>query len=312
MLRWLRAVQSRIALISLTMLMAALPSAADAVGRSSGYVVRLAPEGQPPVDIYAEEMGRGPVVLLLHGLGGSSYAWRNVAPRLAARHRVIALDLRGHGRSAKPFDQHYSPDDHAAVVREFIRTQRLTGITLVGHSFGGMLTLKLAMDRRLEPHRIARIVVIDAPAYPQPFSPGVAFLRRPVLPYVALHLVPSELTATIAFMMEQFGFDRLTDRDITMYANPLSDPGGPHALIETASRIVPSNLHRLIARYPTITKPALVVWCREDQVVPLSSGIRLARELPRARLAVLDGCDHLPTEQAPAALSAEIARFLAR
>jgi pimeloyl-ACP methyl ester carboxylesterase len=141
---------------------------------------------------------------------------------------------------------------------------------------------------------------------------GCLLLKTPVLPYLALLLVPPELTMAVAFMMEQVGFDRLTEQDISIYAGPLSEPGGPHALIETADRIVPANLHRLIARYPTMSKPTLVVWCRHDSVVPLTSGQRLAATLPRARLAVLDTCDHLPSEQAPAALSRELRRFIGR
>lgn len=277
------------------------------------YRVTVAPDGQPPLSLYVEEMGRrGPVVLLLHGLGGSSYSWRHVAPRLAATHRVIAIDLRGFGRSDKPFDLAYSPADHAAVVRAFIRQQRLFNVTVVGHSFGGLVTLLLAMDGRLEPHRIARIAVMDSPAFQQPFSPGVDFLRRPVLPYVVLHLVPPEVPTAIALMMEKMGFETFSRRDISIYADPLLEPGGPHALIETARQIVPPDIDRIVARYRTLSKPALVLWCRDDQVVPLSTGVRLARTLPRARLVVLDGCDHVPAEQAPGAVVAELQRFLGR
>lgn len=291
-----------------------LPSdtwAAPAGSRGSGYFMELRPEGQPPLRVHVEEAGAGPPLLLLHGLGASTYTWRHVARGLAPRNRVIALDLRGFGRSDKPFDQHYAPADHAAVVRAFIEARNLSRITLVGHSYGGMLALKLALDRRLAPHRIARLVVMSAPAFPQPFSAGVRFLRKPVLPYVAL-LVAPELTTAVSFMMEQVGFDRLTDRDISIYAGPLSEPGGAHALIETASRIVPANLNGLIARYPTMTKPTLVLWCGQDSVVPLRTGQRLAATLPRARLAVLDGCDHVLSEQVPEAVSAEIRRFVER
>lgn len=101
---------------------------------SVGHHVRLSPEGQPPLNVYVEEMGRGPPILFLHGLGGSSYSWRFVAPRLAATNRVIGLDLRGFGRSDKPFDRAYSSTDHANVVKAYIRQANLSRITLVGHS----------------------------------------------------------------------------------------------------------------------------------------------------------------------------------
>lgn len=300
--------------ICLFVFAAAIPAAASArvAGQSIDYRVEVRPDGQPPVMINIEEMGRGPVLLLLHGLGGSSYSWRHIAPILATSNRLVAIDMRGFGRSDKPFDQFYAPADHAAVVRAVIKQLRLAGVTLVGHSYGGIVALMLAMDHRLEPHRISKLVLMNVPAFPQPLTSAINFLRRPVLPYVVLNLIPAELPTAVAFMMESVGFDRLTQKDIAIYADPLMAPGGPHALISTAQQIVPPDLDRIVDRYPTITKPALVLWCRDDQVVPVSTGARLARSLPRARFAVIDGCDHVPPEQAPDRVASEMKRFLGR
>ena len=113
-------------------------------------------------------------------------------------------------------------------------------------------------------------------------------------------------------MMERMGLERLEQRDVSIYADPLKEPGGPHALIETARQIVPVDFDRIIARYRSITKPALVLTCRDDQVVPLSSATRLARTLPNARLEVLESCDHVPPEQAPDAVVQAMRGFLAR
>ncbi len=299
---------------SLCMLLTSLaPARAHAPsGGPINYRVTVQPAGQPPLSLYVEEMGRGPPMLLLHGLGGSSYTWRLVAPALAATHRVIAIDLRGFGRSDKPFDQAYAPADHAAVVRAFMNERRLANLTLVGHSFGGVVALLLAMQPGLEQHRIARLVLLNTPAYPQPFSPMVELLRKPVLPYIILNIVPPEIPTALSFAMERMGLSRIHQRDIDIYADPLHAPGGPHALIQTALHIVPPDFDRLIARYPTMAKPTLVLTCREDQVVPSSTATRLARTLPNARLAMLDGCDHIPPEQAPQAVISNIRRFLGR
>ena len=292
-----------------------LPSSAQPSSAGSpviNYRMTVHPVGLPPLSLYVEETGRGPVLLLLHGIGGSSYTWREMAHELGARHRVIAVDMRGHGRSDKPFDLAYSPFDHAAVVRAFLVERRLSQVTLVGHSYGGLVALLLAMDRSIEPHRVVRLVVIDTPAFPQPFSPGVAFLNRPVLPYLALTLLPPELPIGLALLMEKFGLDRLTGHDVTTYAEPLSEPGGAHALISTARQIVPPGFDRVIARYRTIAQPTLVLSCRHDQSVPLSSAQRLARTLPNARLKVLESCDHMPPEQAPEAVLAAMRGFLTK
>jgi pimeloyl-ACP methyl ester carboxylesterase len=280
--------------------------------RNLNYRLTVHPAGQPPVAIYAEEMGQGPVLLMLHGLGGSSYTWRAIAPRLASHYRIIAMDLRGFGRSDKPFDRSYGPRDHAAVVQAFIRERHLSQVTLVGHSYGGVLALLLAMDRNSDAQRISRLVLIDTPAYPQELSPGIAFLNEPVLPYVALTLLPPEVPIALALMMEKMGFERMTGRDVAIYADPLVQPGGVHALIETARQIMPVDFPRIIAGYRAITQPTLVLACRDDQVVPLSTARRLSRTVPSARLAVLDNCDHVPPEQAPEAVVAALRAFLGK
>jgi pimeloyl-ACP methyl ester carboxylesterase len=278
---------------------------------SHGYTMEVAPAGYPPVRLYAEETGQGPTLLLLHGLGGSGYQFRRIMPELARRHRVITLDLRGFGRSDKPFDTHYSALDQAAHVREFIRRRGLAHITLAGHSFGGGVALALTLDlNRTRPGAISRLILMNAPAFPQPLSLAVSFLRKPVLPYLALNLIPSQITAQLSFSQDLGKFGHITETDVTRYAAPLAETGAVHALVATARHIVPANLPDLVRRYPTIRQPTLLVWCRSDPVVPLVTGISLKRMLPDARLRIIDGCTHVPPEETPGELLAHMQNFL--
>lgn len=280
--------------------------------RTDAYKVVVQPPGYPPVALYVEETGRGAPLLFLHGLGASGYALRRLMPDLIRNFRVITIDLRGFGRSDKPFDQYYSALDQAAHVREFIRRRGLTGITLAGHSFGGGVAIALTLDlNRTEPGRISRLVLMDAPAFPQPLSTAVGFLRTPVLPTLALNMIPSYITARMSLSSDMGNFGHITDTDIASYALPLSEPGAAHALVTTAHRIVPPNLPDLIRRYPTIRQPTLLIWCRKDPIVPLVTGIALRRILPRARLRIIDGCTHVPTEEAPGELLMHMQMFFA-
>jgi pimeloyl-ACP methyl ester carboxylesterase len=101
--------------------------------------------GPVPVQLYVEEAGRGPPLVLIHGLGGSSYSWRRLIPSLARTHRVYAIDLKGFGRSDKPFDTNYGPDDQALLIAALMRQRRLVGATVAGHSYGGTVALSLAI-----------------------------------------------------------------------------------------------------------------------------------------------------------------------
>jgi pimeloyl-ACP methyl ester carboxylesterase len=100
------------------------------------------------------------------------------------------------------------------------------------------------------------------------------------------------------------------ERDIRGYAAPFYDLGSRHAFIETAQAIFAHNRQTMGMRYRAIRQPTLLVWCRCDRIVPLKTGRRLARLLPNSRLAVLEGCNHLPQDEVPARLLATLRTFL--
>ena len=87
------------------------------------------------------EAGQGPPVILLHGFGASAYSWRFLGPVLAKDHRVLTIDLKGFGLSAKPEDGKYALRDQADMVAEFIRARDLHDLVVIGHSMGGGVTL---------------------------------------------------------------------------------------------------------------------------------------------------------------------------
>ena len=165
------------------------------------------------------------------------------------------------------------------------------------------------MLERYDRHRIARLVLMNAPVYPQEFTTAVQFMQLPVLPYAALTLLPKEVPVTIALMTEAVGLNQITNQDIDIYSQPYADAGARHAIIQTARQISPPDAKRIMAAYRRVRQPALIIWCRHDQVVPLATGQRLHRDLPRSRIKVLDGCDHVSPEQRPVTIARAIRRF---
>lgn len=296
------------AAVLVCVLLAAL--GAPQAGAVSRYRVALAASGAPPTALYAEELGVGPPLILLHGLGASTFTWRRIAPALARTHRVILIDLKGFGRSDKPFDDRYTAADQAALIAAFIRRRGLGGVTLIGHSFGGTVALRTALILNGEPGRLARLVLIDVPALKQDFGEGAEVLRTPGVPYAAMALAPPELMARILLRLVSAPGRRIPESDVRGYAAPFYDLGSRHAFIATAQAILSANTRRLGADYGAITQPTLLVWCRRDRIVPLATGRRLARRLPDARLRVLGRCNHLPQDEVPGALLATLRPFL--
>jgi pimeloyl-ACP methyl ester carboxylesterase len=289
-------------------LAAACTAAASAPAAS--YRVTLEAPGQPAIGVHVEEAGAGPPLVLIHGLGASTFTWRHVMPALARRHRVIAIDLPGCGRSDKPRDAAYSAARQAALVAAFLRKTGLRYVTLIGHSFGGTVALLTALELNGEQDRIARLVVIDAPALKQDFGDTAELLRTPGLPYAAISVAPPELMARMLLRYVSAPGRDIPEEDVRGYALPFYAHGARLAFLATAQSILAANVPAMGARYRDIRQPTLLVWCRRDRIVPLATGRKLARRLPNARLEILKACNHLPQDEVPLTLLGKLEAFL--
>src|SRR6185437_573538 len=107
---------------------------------------------------YRDE-GDGEALLLIHGMAGSSDSWRSVLPQLSKKYRVIAPDLLGHGRSAKPRVSDYSLGAFAVWLRDFLDELGVSHATLVGHSLGGGVAMQFVYQH---PDYVKRLVLISS------------------------------------------------------------------------------------------------------------------------------------------------------
>jgi pimeloyl-ACP methyl ester carboxylesterase len=263
------------------------------------------------VHLAFSEQGHGRPLLLLHGLGASSYAWRFVIPSLAQKYRVIALDLKGFGRSDKPRDGKYSLFDQAELVDGFIKEHKLHHLTIVGHSFGGGVALALALkDKKRVKKRIDQLILIDSIAYKQDIPWGIALMRTPLISDLGISLIPPETQMKIALQFAYHDKSKIPPEAPREYARQLSTPGGKYALLRTAAQLIPENIERFTRRYGDLDLKTLLIWCRNDGIVPLSYGRRLYNNLPNARMHILPACVHLPQEELPELTSRLMLDFL--
>ncbi|MFP3921909.1 MAG: alpha/beta fold hydrolase [Dichotomicrobium sp.] len=270
--------------------------ATQAASQSSDHVT----VGDPPVRLAVNDVGEGRPVVFLHGLGTNSYTWHRILPALAERYRVITIDLKGFGASEKPLEGDYTVRAQADLVKEVIARKQLRDVTLVGHSYGGGISLLLALDdKKAQRKRISRLVLLDSIAYPQTTPLFFDLIQLPVIGDLSVSMIPPEVQIEQALRLAYEQESAVTKEAIAQYSAPLHTAGGKHAIIETVRHIVPDNIETIARQYPEITVPTLVVWCDQDRVVPVALGRQLAENMPHAGLQIVRGCGHAPQEEKP-------------
>ncbi len=264
------------------------------------------------VELSYTVQGSGKPILLLHGFGANRANWRFIAPSLARSHQVWMLDLKGHGDSAKPDDKAYSLHDQARLVIGFIKQQRLTQLTLMGHSFGGGTALLITLSLLEESNTtIERLILIGSIAYPQKLPIFIRILRRPWLGRLGLTSLPARLLSYLVLRMAYFDGRKITPESIGYYAAPLRQSDGQKALIATALQIIPREFDDIVSRYRNIHIPTLLIWGDHDRIVPIASGRRLEQDIQGSRLEIVAECGHIPQEEQPESLLKLLESFIA-
>jgi len=245
----------------------------------------------------------GPTVVLLHGLASSSQTWAAVMPLLGAHAHVIAPDLLGHGRSAKPPSGDYSLGAYAAGLRDLLVALGVGRATIVGHSFGGGVAMQFAYQF---PELTERLALIASGG----LGPDVSFaLRAATLPGAALALrvastctprwltrlgqrlaraVPTVAPADIDGLVD--AFSSFTDRGArTSFTHTVRG-----ALNWSGQRL--NGIERL---YLLADVPVLLVGGDHDAVIPVAHTLAAHDLLPAGRLEIFDGAGHFPHVEQP-------------
>ncbi len=251
-------------------------------------------------------------MLALHGFGASLFSWRHLPSALPDR-RVIRVDLAGHGRSPPRTDGRYGLADFAAQLVDFIDEQGLGEFDLIGHSLGGGVALMTALDlAERRPDAIRSLILVGSVALPQPIPWIMRLARAPWVGPVLISRVPADLIVPSALRGAFHDPRRVTPEMIQNYAENLAAAEVRRALIATARQVIPDDLPGLIARYHSLRLPTLLIWGKQDWIVPPAIGIALNTLVEGSTLLLVDGCGHLPQEERPEIVMPAIAAFLAK
>jgi len=260
---------------------------------------------------YVDE-GTGEVLLFVHGTPTWSYEFRHLIKVLAKRYRCIAVDHLGFGLSGRPAGFAYSPEAHAAVLREFVDRLGLDRFTLVVHDFGGPIGLPLALDR---PSRVARVIMMNTWAWPLDDDPRMAKGARLIGGAIGRMLYRYANASLKLIMPSAYGDKKkLTPAIHAHYLNVFSDRDARvlvlHAL---AKSLLGSRAHyqSLLDRIGSLRQmPVLIIWGMKDTAFQPYQLARWRALVANAVVVEVPGAGHWPHEEEPAAVVAAIERFL--
>ncbi len=241
-----------------------------------------------------------PPLVLLHGIAGSADEWQGVMPGLAQRYRVYAPDAPGHGHSDKPrpLDGHrYDVPGYTESTLDVLDALGVHRSPLVALSGGGPVALTLALD---QPDRVSQLVLVDA-----------AGLGREVSWDYRMASLPG---AQLAFRLglspkrsERFGRRLLYDQTklppgwVERRLAIWSTAGATEAFFTTVRNSLTLRGQRVTFthRLDEISQPTLIIWGRQDPIIPVRHALAAARRIPNARLHVFDRCGHVPLWEYP-------------
>ncbi len=240
--------------------------------------------------------GEGPPVVLIHGLGGSLHIWHGVTENLARHHHVVAMDLRGHGRSSTsgPLSIARWADDVAALIHAL----ELPAVTLVGHSMGSLVAQHLAWRN---PEAVDQLVLVGGISWFEPdvrdgYRQRAELVEREGLDALVDDWLPGALAPRTHAKLPQ-----LTGllRDLFLRNDPKAYAQACRALADAPK----------IDR-ESIGQPTLMLVGDHDRSTPIAMSEELQSEIPVSRVQVIPTASHWAPLEQPDAIGAAVLQFL--
>ena len=240
-----------------------------------------------------------PTVILLHGLGAQAESWQfNILP-LAANYRVIALDQIGFGKSDKPFLK-YRVATYADFLDKFMSELKIEKAHLVGNSMGGWVACLMAIKY---PTRVDKIVLADAAG----LAPKEIEFERI---YQLNNSTRDEIRANLKLIFANPTYansDAVIDQFMTQRVT-INDGYTINSLIESIKR----REDFLDARLGEIKKPTLIIWGKQDGLIPVSDGEKFNKGIANSEFVVFDQCGHAPQIEKAMDFNKKVLEFLGK
>jgi pimeloyl-ACP methyl ester carboxylesterase len=258
--------------------------------------------------------GRGPLLLLVHGMAGSSVTWRHVMPALAKRFTVLAPDLLGQGQSDKPRGE-YSLGAHANTLRDLLDGLGYQRATVIGQSLGGGVAMQFAYQF---PERCERLILVDSGGLGREVTFYLRMLTAPgfesVFPLVCTPWLRDAGNLVATWLGRAGVRSTPASQEIWRSYASLADAESRQAFFRSLRDVIDfggqavSALSRL---YRAARLPTLIVWGAQDPFIPVRHAVAAHKAIPGSRLEIFDGVGHYPHCEAPERFVAVVIDFIA-
>ena len=264
-------------------------------------------------DVAYRQAGSGPLLVMIHGIAGSSGTWVPAMPLLAERFTVIAPDLLGHGESSKPRGD-YSLGAYASGIRDLLGVLGHDRATIVGHSLGGGIAMQFAYQF---PTACERLVLVDSGGLGREVSPALRAATLPGAEFVIPLLFNGRTRRMAEAVRRRVGWLPLGFRpgvaEVGRGLASLSDTHARTAFVHTARGVIDVRGQRVDARdrlYLAGALPTMVVWGARDRVIPADHGIAAHAAMPGSRLELFERAGHFPHAEEPARFARVLLEFI--
>jgi pimeloyl-ACP methyl ester carboxylesterase len=256
-------------------------------------------------------LGSGPPLLLVHGLMTTSYSFRYVIEPLAQHFQVFACDLPGAGRSDKPLKPAYTPHNLGVFLGELQKALGIRGSAVLGNSLGGFISMHLALH---DPGAISKLVVNHAPGIPDKRYVALqALLGRSLVRDVFRRVVQGDVRKWIFRNVHYYDETLKSREELDEFGLPLATPEGMQAFVKMLRETMdPAGFESFVKRleHQALTVPTLLVYARQDPLVPPSVGEALHRLIPGSQLERIAGTSHFTHVDSPDRMVQTVLPFL--
>jgi pimeloyl-ACP methyl ester carboxylesterase len=245
--------------------------------------------------------GEGPVLLLLHGIAGSSGTWIAAMRLLQRDYTVLAPDFLGHGKSTKPLGD-YSLGNQASGMRDLLNVLGIERVTVVGQSFGGGVAMQFAYQF---PERCERLVLVDAGGLGREVSWMLRLFTLPAAEYLMPVLFPAFVRGwgdSVVRFVDARGVRHARAAEMWRSYRSLTEAENRKAFVRTMRAVIDpggqsvSAMNRL---YLAAAMPTLIVWGDQDRIIPVAHAYKAHEVIPNSRLEILEGVGHFPHVEDP-------------